>query len=41
MVAQSRKQTKEMRCSKLIQVKAAAGINQILRDQLGKGGVAE
>jgi hypothetical protein len=41
MVAQSRKQTKEMRCTKLIQINAMAGINQILRDRLGKGGVAK
>jgi hypothetical protein len=31
----------EMRCSKLIQVNAIAGINQNLRDRLGKDGVAK
>jgi hypothetical protein len=41
MVAQSRKQTKEMRCNKLIQINAMAGMNQNLRERLGKGGVAK
>jgi hypothetical protein len=30
-----------MRCSKLIQINAMAGINQNLRDRLGKHGVAK
>jgi hypothetical protein len=41
MVAQSRSQTKEKRCSKLIQINVVAGINQNLRDRLGNGGVAK
>jgi hypothetical protein len=41
MVAQSSKQMKEMRRSKLMRVNSMAGINQIRRDQLGKGGVAK
>jgi hypothetical protein len=41
MVAQSRTQTKEMRRSKLGKINAMAGINQIRRDRLGKGGVAK
>jgi hypothetical protein len=41
MVAQSRSQTKEKRRSKLIQTNPMAGINQNLRDRLGKDGVAK
>jgi hypothetical protein len=42
MVAQSSKQTTEMQRSKLIQVnRSPAGINQNLRDRLGKPGVAK
>jgi hypothetical protein len=41
MVAQPQKQTKEMRCTKLIRINTMAGINQILLDRLGNDGVAK
>jgi hypothetical protein len=41
MVAQSCSQTKAKRCSNLMQINRMTGINQNLRDRLGKRSVAQ